>query len=191
MVLQNGDFQNRGVQIDPMPDITIERVVVDLAAGDSYREPGGRDWLAMPRHLRLRPGKCVLIKTKQEIHLPRGVFGLLCSKGTVSAQGLWVGPLKIDPNFHGRLSLPILNASRHAIRIQQGQDLCALAVLLLERPLATDAQRPPLELPVRISGFPGWWDRHKEDVLRLSLNIVLTAIAAAASTYAVIAKSTK
>jgi len=139
VVILKRNFAARGIIIEnarPDPD---EHVTIDLSVGDRYQLAGRPEWYELGRPYTLRPGNCILIKTRERITLPQDVFGTLCSKGSLSANGLIVSNTKVDPLFGDHLNIPIFNAGRTTLRVHAGMAFCSICFHTLE-------QRVPLNI---------------------------------------------
>lgn len=121
-----------------------ERIVLDLHAGESFE----RDHLqiAMPEILVLRPMEIVRIHVLETLETSDNVFGVVCSRASLAAEGLLVSNLKVDPKFHGSLQIAVVNVGGRAIRIKKGQPFAGLWFATLSHPLeGSDPARIPTE----------------------------------------------
>src|SRR5437868_6671873 len=108
MVIQIRNYQRYGIriettdgsghQIDALrnnPD--RERTVCDLHVGASIKKPGDETRRPTPGKIILGPSDCLRIETRESFSVPDNVFGLVVSRASLSAEGLVVAIIKIDP----------------------------------------------------------------------------------------------
>jgi deoxycytidine triphosphate deaminase len=101
----------------------------------------------------------VLIVTVEHVHLGPKVMGNVHARAGVSAMGMFLNPLTVDPNFGsqmgdaGRLILHLYNASQREIEIEERQ---AIATLVMHEVTTETHVRP------RKAGFSGVLDAYKE-----------------------------
>ncbi|MEM9457356.1 MAG: hypothetical protein AAGF11_24465 [Myxococcota bacterium] len=149
MIVQNQDFTAREIRIktEHVEGYDANELVThDLHIGDQYYDPGSQLPRPFPgrKDYVLRPGRCVVVETAEELVVPNNIFGLLCSKGSLSAQGLLVANTKVDPLFKGNLRVAVYNASNTPVKMAKGKPFCAIAFHLLERSVhAAEARKPP------------------------------------------------
>jgi dUTPase len=178
MVIQLKDYPRHGIEITPKhePD-SKERIACDLHVGLSYRRPGD----ANPRGIEngtimLRPNDCVRIDTEEKLRTPLGVFGQTCSRASLTAEGLVVANLKIDPNFQGSLNITAFNTSRRPISIGLGRPFCSIFFFTLEYPIEEGS-------PIRVPPDPRilMGGRYKEALLRSAPYLATFGASVAAS----------
>lgn len=179
MILQRQDFANRGIIVDPPPQDSNELVTCDLHVGTIYHEPGRPVPVEFPKApYVLRPNRCIVLTTKERLSVPDGVFGLLCSKGSLTARGLIVANTKVDPRFAGHLRIAVFNASDIPIKIALDAPFCSIFFQLLERPTrATDTRQAPQPPTDRRAAFARFWDGMNSQALLVAIVAsVLTAL---------------
>lgn len=153
MILPLEAWHREGIRIsvpngndDPIADAlsaTEERVALDIRVGGQYEHEGQS--IAMPAELTLRPGDCIRILVKERLVTPANVFGAVCSRASLSSEGLFVANLKIDPKFSGHLHLAVLNGSRETIRIKPDDPFACIWFAKLTHPLPDAPIRFPTE----------------------------------------------
>lgn|GEM_PF-1620176 len=147
MIIKIGDYATHGITIDPhdkRPD--KELVACDLHPGQSFRNPGDANPRPMPEHLVLPPNDCIRIETEEFLRIPRGAFGQVCSRASLTADGLLVANLKIDPLFFGRLVVTVYNASPRQLTIEKEQAFCSIFFQTVEGdgvPPTSAPRQPP------------------------------------------------
>lgn len=146
MIILRRNLEKRNIKIINSVDNPKEFVVVDLRVGDRYRVPGKSQWFDLKKHYLIRPGQCVLIRTKEKIQLPDNVFASIFSRGGLSAKGLIVSNTKIDPLFCDYLNIPVFNAGKQTIKLEQGDSFCSVAFFLLEQPIDSTISRDPIDM---------------------------------------------
>jgi deoxycytidine triphosphate deaminase len=177
MVIQLKDYPRHGIEITPKhePD-SKERIVYDLHVGLSYRRPGDANRRVIRKVITLRPNDCVRIDTEEELRIPLGVFGQTCSRASLTAEGLVVANLKIDPNFQGSLNVTAFNTSKRSISISPGKPFCSIFFFTLESPLEAGAPaRVPPDPKILMGG------QYKEAFLRAVPHVITWGLSVAAS----------
>lgn len=151
MVILKRNYASRGIIVDNARPDPEEHVTIDLSVGDRYQVAGKPEWYELRRSYPLRPGNCILVKTRERITVPADVFGMLFSKGSLSAIGLIVSNTKIDPLFGDQLNIPIFNAGRKTLRIQSGMPFCCISFHTLEQtiPVAVFRRAITQQVPKR------------------------------------------
>jgi len=162
MIILRRDYGLHRIRIDPAAPPRDEDVAsYDLRVGAIYCEPGNAQRLTFPgAGLTLRRNSCLAIETEEELTVPDGIFGQLCSRGSLSARGLIVANTKVDPQFRGRMLVTVFNAGTKPIRLQKGECIFSVFFQLLERPSnRTQPRDPPkLETSMRPSRIRRAWD---------------------------------
>lgn len=143
MLIMKRNLANRGVEITAGPDQSASReaVVYDLHVGDTYLLPGDLNEYEMKTSYTMRPGGCIIISAMEHISVPDGVFGQICSRGTLAMQGLFVANTKVDPLFSGRLSVALFNAGNRKITVSNGQAFCSVFFQTTEQRIGRDIVR--------------------------------------------------
>src|SRR5579862_2631348 len=94
VILRLSDLGNRGISIlDGGVPVTHsihapEQICCDLHIGDAVRAPGDENRHAGRDRITLRPSDCLRLETRETIVIPDDVFGLVCSRASLSAEGL-------------------------------------------------------------------------------------------------------
>ena len=157
---------------------TVEKVVVDLCVGNKYWRPEGATPLAAGERLRIKPGECICVQTRESLTLPNNAFGLLCSRGSMSRKGIFVANTKIDPKFSGSLKIPVLNSSKREIELDFGESFCSIAFVALESAVDGDTRSPPEDEGEQPK--PSFWIKTGM-FLKTNLSTIISVIAAAAA----------
>lgn len=90
----------------------------------------------------LKPGTCVVLETAEHITTGKKVFGFICSRAKLSASGLIVSNLKVDPNYSDSLYITAFNASSNPITLTKGDAFCALVFTSNEEECNVKVRRP-------------------------------------------------
>ena len=178
-MIQLKEWQASGVRlwvenssVDPVASFlegSDERIVFDLCVGDRVQRGPRQSWREMPDVLTLRPGECVRVATREKVSTSGAVFGLICSRASLAADGFYVSNIKVDPQFSGWLEIAVLNASRDYIQISKGMRFASLLFFDLRSTMDEPVPRFPTETkPVRAIGI-------RERLLRAA-PFVLTAV---------------
>ncbi len=132
MLVRSANIEHRNIRIQDKTINSGEHIVIDLHAGSKYYVPGDPKPISIEGPIKLKPGRCITVETKESIALPKRIFGTLHSKGKLSTLGIWVGNNKVDPLFNGQLNIPILNAGTTTFTINTGEPFCCVAFHLIE-----------------------------------------------------------
>ncbi len=185
MIILSQDLENRNIRIEGRVFEEKEKIVYDLHVGKSFQKPGDANSQKMPDVYKLQAGHCILLTTKEELSLPSNVFGQLCSKGSLTALGLFVGNTKVDPLFRGRLDISAFNASGSVIEIKKGQSFCSIFFNTIEHDVEDAASRRSPEMPFRReSKLKQFICDHRAQIITAIMTIILSGITAYLSAYA-------
>lgn len=139
----------------------------DLHVGDKYRKyrsphtkrlDGGTILLA--------PGEGVMIQTKEQVHFPISLFGLILPKEGLLSDGLQNTPTKVDPGYGlGPLHITVFNHSRKAYKLEYLAPFCTLCLFEARedvvpyqgiKDLRDERERPPRWPRVRKWSAANW-----------------------------------
>ena len=122
-----------------------EQICYDLHVGESIKFPGDDTRRPTPKQIRLKPNDCIRIETREELRVPNDVFGTICSRASLTAEGLVASNLKIDPKFNGKLFVTVYNTSRNINSINPDLPFCSIFFQAIESPVSTAApvRHPP------------------------------------------------
>lgn len=179
MLVRSANIEHRGIRITNGTVDANEHVTIDLHAGSSYYVPGNPTPLAFDKPIKIKHGQCIAIGTKETLQLPNNIFGVLCSKGKLSAGGIVVGNNKIDPLFDGSMNVPLYNAGSSTYTINEGQAFCCVAFHLIEAEIPSTETRHAIKPSPRCK--VSFLDRSKP-YLRYLLPLLMTAVGAAVGT---------
>lgn len=183
MIVLRRNFGKYGIEITPPETDEKELICWDLHIGGVFRQPGDPHPYELSRPYELRPAECIVVRTKQEFEIGDGVFGLLCSKGSLTAQGLVVANTKIDPLFGGPLDVSIYNAGQRTIKIEREMPFCSVVFYVLEEGTGSKRRRRSPDLSGdSVSRFRRFWDRWGVTVIM----VLGSTIGAALATYVTI-----
>lgn len=134
---------------------TQERVVLDLHVGDAFERD--HQFINMPSEFVLRPGESIRLRTHEGLTTPKAVFGLICSRASLAAQGFYVSNIKVDPCFSGILEVAVFNGGRRPISITRGMAFASVFFARLDEPLPQEVRRTPT--PTAGLAFTNWKER--------------------------------
>jgi deoxycytidine triphosphate deaminase len=178
MIIKVADYEDKSIVLHNARAFVAtdkEQICYDLHVGESVKRPGDDTRRPTPQQIRLKPNDCIRIETREELAVPNNVFGTICSRASLTAEGLVAANLKIDPKFHGKLFVTIYNTSRNINTINTDLPFCSIFFQTLENPVSDAAPiRHPPE-PKIITG-----PRVVEAFLR-TLPFILTFIASVLS----------
>jgi deoxycytidine triphosphate deaminase len=196
MIIRIQDYPSKGIQITnaaPPSTDNKEEISYDLHVGDSVRRPGDDTRRPTPKTIRLAPNDCLRIETREHLTVPDRVFGVLCSRASLTAEGLLAANLKIDPKFQGRLVVTIFNASRNVITVNKQPPFCSIFFSTLELPIDADApvRTPPEAKLITSSRFVEWTLRNKSHFITFLFSVLASFIASYLFLFAHAAQSTQ
>jgi deoxycytidine triphosphate deaminase len=102
----------------------------DLHVGDKYRRYRDPDAKSLDGGVvKLAPGEGVIIQTKEQVHFPNSVFGLILPKEGLLRKGLGNTPTKVDPGYGlGRLHITVFNHSTKTAILEHLTPFCTLCL---------------------------------------------------------------
>ena len=133
-----------------------ERVALDLHVGRTFERD--HKWIEMPDSLVLRPNECIRVRVRELIQTSNKVFGAVCSRASLTAEGLVVSNIKVDPNFVGYLEIAVFNAGTRPIRLKQDKAFGSVWFALLTTPLP-EGEPPRVPTPTDGLIFKSWQER--------------------------------
>lgn len=179
MIIRKQDHELHGIAIKPYEDDSKEQVTYDLHLSDEYLLPGGTKKSLFSNSFRLRPGHCIVVLSKERLTIPNNVFGVLCSKGKLTQQGLMVPNTKVDPKFDGYLKVAIFNSGNQPIIVERGQAFCSIFFATLEKPVLTNENRlAPDTHAARSNPFVNFVQRYSTSIATITLSTTGAFLAA-------------
>lgn len=130
---------------------------VDLLGARHMTPLARRDWrettLQPHEAFRLKAGEFVLAQTLEAFSMPSDCAGKLEGKSSYARLGLGVQLASdfINPSWHGRMPLPLVNHSRAGLILYPGMPICQLALV------------PISSLPDRVYGDDGLSSKYQGD----------------------------
>jgi len=146
MIILRRNFKVAKIEIGGDTTENKEEVCVDLSVGESYMEAGSSENLTTNEEYFLKPGRCIIVQTAEQLNIPNDVFGFLCSKGSLSLRGFFVPNTKIDPLFSGKLDVALYNAGKKQLQIKKGMKFCSIVFQKIEAPVVSTAPRGGLRI---------------------------------------------
>lgn len=140
------NLKNRGVFIEPFDIDPKEQVSVDLTIGSLYKVGGETNWRTVKSKIKIDPGSCIIVQSKEEIRMPNNVFALLGTKGSLGGKGLIIANTKIDPLFEGKPNIPVFNAGNKKIELEAGKKFCSVSFLSTEQAIMGNTTRNPIKI---------------------------------------------
>jgi deoxycytidine triphosphate deaminase len=181
LILRLDQWETAGITITTGPSVdgvtpiaralndTHERVVLDLHVGEAFERD--HKYISMPDTLVIRPGESVRLRTMERLSTPREVFGVVCSRASLAAQGLYVSNIKVDPCFSGQLEVAVFNGGGRPIRVKREMAFASVFFALLDAPLSENVRRGPT--PTAGLAFVNWRER-----LRVATPFIVTGVVA-------------
>src|SRR5688500_17334031 len=129
MVIRLCDYAEKGILFNgdaPPARHDKEHVCYDLHVGESVKLPGDDTRRPTPKRIRLKANDCLRIETREHLSIPNDLFGTICSRASLTAEGLLVANLKIDPKFQGKLVVTVYNTSKNIITINSELPFCSI-----------------------------------------------------------------
>jgi deoxycytidine triphosphate deaminase len=93
MIIKVANYEAKGIVLRnavPFRENDKEQICYDLHVGQSVKRPGDDIRRATPKKIRLKPNDCIRIETREEFSLSNNVFGTVCSRASLTAEGLVV-----------------------------------------------------------------------------------------------------
>lgn len=181
-------IENVGSKDHHSKDDPIQPCSVDLTIKDIYKPApksyirAGEDEKVLQRKLvklrertwRLAPGSSVKVSTEQEFRLDNRHGALLMAPARLTRCGVLIPDVgHIDPGFHGRLTLTLINAGREEYTLVTGDVVATVLLFRLGSDVHGLSTRDPKQS--NVSSWP-------RDLHHLSPDLLATAEKAAAET---------
>lgn len=126
-------------------DVILENVgpaSMNLTVGERWYDCSKKKFYKISdRGIKLKPGKSIIIETKQELAVPYNVFGVIFGIGKNIFKGGFVSTGKINPGFHGVLKIGYYNGSDSVIVFQPGDLLACCSFFDIETTLETPLEK--------------------------------------------------
>lgn len=180
MLILKRNFRNRGIEITVpaggLGESDNEHVTTDLHVGDRFNTPGDSMPYSFGNYQVIKPGRCIVVFTREKIAVPDGVFGFICARGSLTFQGLMVASTKIDPLFYGHLGVAVFNAGTKPVKLNAGDAFCSVAFQTLEQLTFGRARSCPV-----ISADPHgplwyWWASRPHAISWSVITALITAV---------------
>jgi deoxycytidine triphosphate deaminase len=166
MILPLKDWKPNGISVT-VPGVTNdvvaealrtsgERVALDLHVGRTFER--NHKWIEMPECLILRPNECIRIRVRELIQTSRAVFGGVCSRASLTAEGLLVSNIKVDPNFIGYLEIAVFNAGDRSISLMRDKAFASVWFATLASAIP-EGEAPRVPTPTDGLAFRSWQER--------------------------------
>jgi len=156
----------------------VERVVLDLHVGSAFYQSGADAGKELPgnRRLLIRPGQMIRIKTREELHVGPEVFGQLVSRSSLTARGLVVASIKIDPKFVGRLTVVVFNVGETRIEVPREDGFCSVFFHKLASAVDGDIRTPPEDPNRKSTSLVDWFGRNWRAVLAAAITLIVSVV---------------
>ncbi|MBA7501435.1 dCTP deaminase, dUMP-forming [subsurface metagenome] len=82
----------------------------------------------------IEPSDVFLILTQEYIGLPCDFAGSVMPRFSFVREGIIQSMTKIDPTWHGKIVVAIVNHSRNPFQLKKGQPFCTLVIHRLDKP---------------------------------------------------------
>lgn len=175
MIILRENYSSRGIKISStsqssQPKDVTDPATCDIAVGNEYRQSSDEGFQQIKKEIVLHPNTAIVIRTAERLTLPDGVFGVVCSKGSLASGGLVVANTKIDPMFDDHLLVPVFNSSGNVIRLTPGRPFASVYFISLERRSFSTAPRK-VYFPVHTKR-PSFLQFIRQNALQLMIALV-------------------
>lgn len=115
-------------------DVPSESQRIDLAEkADRSTLCKQVDLAELPDGYCLHPGRMVIGHSREEIHLPQDVNGLITNRNSLVYAGVNAALTQyINPGFHGNKIIAIANIGPHELILKQGIRICTLILFRMD-----------------------------------------------------------
>lgn len=137
----------------------------------------GKKYTLDENGIKVKPGKSVVVYTKEHIRTPFNVFGLVTGKGKYIYQGCMVASGKIDPGFDGHLKICFYNGGKRSVILKPNEPFCTVFFIdtayTLSAPLYASMERTqPIDTAVgKWRAFCIWVKKNWISLLALFLSV--------------------
>lgn len=126
-------------------DVILENVgpaSMNLTVGERWYDCAKKKYYQIPeKGVKVKPGKSIIIETKQEISVPYNMFGIIFGTGKNIFKGGHVSTGKINPGFHGVLKIGYYNGGDSVIVFRPGNLLACCSFFEIETTLDAPLQK--------------------------------------------------
>lgn len=113
--------------ISPYNHDNLKPASYKLTIGDEYSIGGKYRKLTKDDRIVVQPFDVVIIKTKEELHMPRDLIARWNIRVTLAYEGLlWVGGPQVDPGYEGNLYCPIYNLSDQEVILEMDESIATI-----------------------------------------------------------------
>jgi deoxycytidine triphosphate deaminase len=152
---ENFDVEGNAVLIGNLEVTQLNKntsnVSYDFCVGDKFRSHLENTPRQIPNGgaITLHPGSALIIETREYVHLPRSMFGIIAPKVSLLQQGLSTTFSKVDPGYHGPLLITLFNLGQTTRILRKGDSFCAFSLIkVIDR--AELYEQGPKQLDARI-----------------------------------------
>lgn len=115
---------------------------LNLTVGDRWYDCSKKKYYKISgKGIKVKPGKSIIIETKQEIAMPYNVFGIIFGTGKNIFKGGFISTGKINPGFHGVLKIGYYNGSDSVIVFEPEDLLACCSFFDIETTLDTPLEK--------------------------------------------------
>ena len=143
-ITQNWDEYNNAIKsskslIHVNGDVLLDNVgpaSMNLTVGNRWYNCAEKKYYQISdKGIKVKPGKSIIVETKQKIAVPYNVFGIIFGTGKNIFKGGHVSTGKINPGFHGELKIGYYNGGDSVIVFKPGNLLACCSFFEIERTL--------------------------------------------------------
>lgn len=153
----------RGLDKQQLLSANDANITYDLRVGPEYRDHRDASKYDLPdgEEIKLLPGMAVIVKTEEEVHMPKGTFGVIVPKVSLLHSGVSNTGSKVDPGYHGHLLITVFNLGKRTFHLRRHQPFCSMYILQI-----ANGGRPYDKSPKEIPGqaVTGFWRRLRDHV---------------------------
>ena len=95
--------------------------------------------LAATQDYIIYPGRTIIIKTGLRLEIPRGHWGLIKARGSISLKGLVVGAGVVDADYRGEIGVVMHNISDVVVPITEGTRVAQMVIVPYEKLIFKEA----------------------------------------------------
>lgn len=138
-------------------DTVSESFSVEFTVGSNWSQrygPESNQMETIPEcGIFLKSGQSVVVEVNESLRVPHNMYGLVIPTGSLFLDnGIILAAAKIEPSFHDRLKLRLVNVSGERRTLRKGQKVASAIFFSTERTIHHDDKRKSIVSVTRIPG---------------------------------------
>lgn len=124
----------KNILIYPFTEESLQPSCYELRTGRSAFSFAKNIELEIKDGILCEPMEYVAVASEEFVGLPIDVMGLIQTRATLLSLGFSSVSNKIDPGYHGVVTIGLFNQSKRTLRLKFGTPMCSLTMLEVKNP---------------------------------------------------------